>query len=100
MKLSNPQNSDTEFEPFIKLIQVMRDDPLINEKLIEMLNMKSYNRRMVLNNWLEELRRQKASGNLRQALSCFHDDEIAETVLKLINHRRKKTDTESDFNLG
>ena len=100
MKLSKPQNNDKEFEPFIKLVQVMRDDPLINEKLIETLNMESFKRRMVLNNWLKQLRQQKASGNLRQALSCLIDDKMAEKVLTLINHRRKKTDTESDFYLG
>ncbi len=87
MKVSKPPNSDKELDPFIKLIQVMWDDPLINEKLIEILNMESYKRRIVLNNWLEQLHRQKASENLIQALSRLFDDKVAKNVLSLINSR-------------
>jgi len=85
MKLSKPQNTDKEFEPFINLIQVMRDDPVINKKVIKILKQDSYKRRTVLNNWLEQLRQQNASEKLTQTLSYLFDDIVAEKTLKLIN---------------
>lgn len=88
MKSSKAEKTENEFEPFIKLIQVMRDDPLINEKVIKMLKQNSYQRRIILNNWLEQLRRQNAPENLIQALSCLFDDIVAEKVLTLINKRQ------------
>jgi hypothetical protein len=90
MKSSKPQNKDEEYEPFLKLIQVMRDDPLINEKVSETLKLDSYHRRTVLNNWLEQLRQQKAPESLRRALSSLLDDAIANEVLRLINNHRIK----------
>jgi len=88
MKSSKPEKTENEFEPFIKLIQVMRDDPLINEKVIKMLTQNSYQRRIILNNLLEQLRRQNAPENLIQELSCLFDDIVAEKVLTLINNRQ------------
>jgi hypothetical protein len=85
MKFSKPEKIDKELEPFIKLIQIMRDDPLINKKVIKILKLDSYQRRIVLNNWLEQLRRQNAPENLRQALTSLFDDTISEKVLTLIN---------------
>ena len=88
MKSSKPEKAENEFEPFIKLIQVMRDDPLINKKVIKMLKQNSYQRRIILNNLLEQLRRQNAPESLMQALSCLFDDIVAEKVLTLINNRQ------------
>jgi hypothetical protein len=80
--------NDNESESLIRLIQVMRDDSLINKKVIEMLKLDSYQRRSVLNNWLERLRVENAPDNLLSALSCLFDDKIAEQVLTLINDRK------------
>ncbi len=88
MKSSKPEKTENEFEPVIKLIQVMRDDPLLNEKVIKMLKQNSYQRRIILNNLLEQLRRQNAPEYLIQALSCLFDDIVAEKVLTLINNRQ------------
>lgn len=85
MKSSEPQNSDEEFEPFIKLIQIMREDPLINKKVISILKMNSYSRRFVLNNWLKQLQQENAPIKLTHALSILFDDDIAQLTLKLIN---------------
>lgn len=63
----------------------MRDDTVINEKVIEVLNLDSYKRRIILNNWLEQLRRQNASEKMVQILSYLFDDIVAEETLKLIN---------------
>lgn len=93
MKPTKISDNDVQSDSFIQLIEIMRDDPEINERVIDLLNSESYQRRIVLNNWLEQLRRTKAPENLRQALSCLLDDQVAEKVLKLINHHQKKTDT-------
>jgi hypothetical protein len=55
-----------------------------------MLQLDSYQRRSVLNNWFERLRRQKAPENFLSALSCLFDDKVAEEVLTLINKRMIK----------
>ena len=59
MKKPIKEANDNESESLIKLIQVMRDDSLINKRVIEMLKLNSYQRRAVLNNWLERLREQR-----------------------------------------
>jgi len=66
----------------------MRDDPLINDKVVTLLKMDSYQRRGILNYWLEQLRQKNAFENLRQALCCLFDDNVAAKVLKIINHHQ------------
>ena len=66
----------------------MQDDSLINEKVITMLRLDSYQRRSLLNNWLEKLRKQNAPQNLLSALSCLFDDNVAEEILILIRNRK------------
>ena len=87
IKSSMLQNETSEIKSISKLIRVMRQDPLINKKVIKMLNMKSYQRRSVLNNWLEQLRRKNAPEHLKQALSCLFDDRNAHDILTLINNK-------------
>jgi len=84
-KLVDPNNS---IEPLKKLIHVMRNDPIIYSEVIKILNLDSYQRRSVLNNWLEQLRRRRASENLLSALCYLFDDKIAREVLVLINKRK------------
>jgi hypothetical protein len=88
LKLSKTEDTDKEFEPLEKLIQVVRDDPVINVKVIKMLQMDSYQRRAVLNNWLEQLQHRNAPENLLSALSCLFDNKVAEKVLALINEHK------------
>ena len=89
MKPSQMVDLDKDYESFINLIQVMRDDPVVNEKVLTILKLDSFHRRTVINIWLEQLRRQNAFENLRQALSCLFDDKVAAKVLKIISHRQK-----------
>jgi hypothetical protein len=88
LKKSIKKANDNEFDSLIRLIQVMRDDSVINKKVLEMLKLDSYQRRYVLNNWLERLRGQNASQKLLNALSCLFDDKIAERILALINDQK------------
>jgi len=87
LKTINTNNFDTEFETFAKLLQAMRNDAVINKKVIRILRMDSYPRRLILNNWLEELRRKNAPKKLTQTLSHLFDDKVAQKVLFLINKR-------------
>ena len=86
MNFLNKTNQDSESKQFVQLLQVIREDSAINKKLIQLLKLDSFQRRNVLNRWLEQLRRKSASENLRQALSCLFDDKIAKKVLTLINN--------------
>ena len=76
---------DNSLESFSTLIQIMRTDEDINEKVMAVLRLDSYKRRAILNNWLEQLRIQKAPQNLINAVSAFFNDTIAEQVLQFIN---------------
>jgi hypothetical protein len=49
----------------------MRDDPVINKKVINILKLESYPRRIVLSNWLEQLHSNNAPNKLTQTLSFF-----------------------------
>jgi len=76
---------DNSLKSFGTLIQIMRDDQDINEKVKTVLRLDSYKRRAILNNWLERLRIQKAPQNLINALASLLDDKVAEQVLQFIN---------------
>jgi hypothetical protein len=71
------------------LLQAMRDDPLINKRIINILMLESYPRRLILSNWLEQLRRKNAPRQLTTTLSYLFDDTIAEKVLRMINKSRR-----------
>lgn len=73
-----------DYQPVEKLLHAIRYDPLINKKIINILEMESYQRRIVLSNWLEQLRRNNAPGGLTQSLSYFFDEQLAEKVLTFL----------------
>ncbi len=75
----------TDFDPLEKLFQAILNDPVINKKVISILKMDSYPRRLILNNWLEQLRRNSAPKKLTQTLAYLFDDIVAAKTLKLID---------------
>ena len=81
-------NSHSNWESFERLLQAVHYDPLIKQKIVNILKMDSYPRRIVLSNWLEQLRRKQAPEKLIQALSCLFDDNISKNVLALINNHQ------------
>ena len=88
MKLSSKTDLDQEFESFNTLLQVMCDDPLINDKIITLLKLDSYQRRSILNYWLEQLGKQNAYEDFCDALACLFDDKVAIKVLEIISRRK------------
>jgi len=77
-------NNNNSIKSFSKLIQVMRNNEDINKQVIAVLQLDSYQRRLILNNWLEKLRLRNAPQNLLDALSSLFDDKVAEQVLQFI----------------
>lgn len=84
MNKSISEDPDKNFEALVKLIQVIRKDSVINKRVIKILQLNPYKRRLVLNRWLEQLKERHASPHLLSALPYLFDDKIAEEVLKLI----------------
>jgi hypothetical protein len=77
-------------QSFTSLLQVIREDEEMNTRVIQMLKLKSFQRTLLLNKWLEQLRRKKASEKLLRSLACLFDDAIADKVLTLINNNKSK----------
>ena len=71
------------------LVQIMNKDPVVQKSISELLQLSSFERRAVLNIWLEHLRRRNASENLLYRLSILFDDIIAEWLLALIKNKAK-----------
>jgi hypothetical protein len=84
MRAANEQVFETDFVSIVKVLQAIRRDPLINTKVVNIIKMESYPRRIILSNWLEQLRRKSAPQKLLNALSRLFDDEVAEQVLQFI----------------
>jgi len=84
MKLSLLSEPDHELNPLFRLLQIMRTDPLLNEKVITLVKMDSCERRYILNYWLEQLCKQSAFDNLCQALSCLSNDKVSAEMLKIL----------------
>jgi hypothetical protein len=78
-------DKDTWHEEIACLVQTAREDPVIKQRMLKMLQLNSYDRRSVLNIWLEQLRLRNASEELLYVLSCLFDDAIAQKTLSLIN---------------
>jgi small-conductance mechanosensitive channel len=73
-------------QSFAHLLQVIKEDKEINTRVIQLLKSNSFTRRLLLNKWLEQLRRRQAPEKLIQALSCLFDDSIAEKVAVILNN--------------
>jgi len=68
------------------ITKISHEDPLIKQRILELLQLSSFERRFELNIWMEQLRQRKASDNLLYVLGILFDDIIAKKVLTLINN--------------
>lgn len=73
-----------ENEPFVNLLQVAKDDPEIKNQLIVILSQPGFNRKSILNSYLDELRYKRAPEDLISAIGCLLDDDIAEKALSIL----------------
>ena len=90
LKFLMVNTSNNLSQSFTSLLQVIKRDEEINSRVVQMLKLKPFQRRLLLNKWLEQLRRKKAPEKLMQALSCLFDDSIAAKVLSLVNNNKIK----------
>jgi len=84
LKLLKTKNTNYSFESLGRLIQIMRYDEIINKNIVALLQLDLYQRRLVLNSWLEQLRMQNAPQNLQNALSSLFDEKVAKQIMDLI----------------
>ena len=85
------RKDESDFESIRKLLQAIQYDPVINKKVKSILKMDAYPRRLVLNNWLEQLRRKNAPEKLIQTLSILFDDSVAIKIFELISKSQKNS---------
>ena len=71
------------------LVQVTQDDAVIKRRILELLQLSSFERRFALNIWLEQLRQRNAYDNLMYILSCLFDDNVAIEVITVIKNSHK-----------
>jgi hypothetical protein len=74
----------TDDENFVALVQVLKEDRKIRSKIEPILSLDPFNRKSVLNTWVEQLKFQQAPGKFIALLSCLIDDDIARKVLQVI----------------
>ena len=84
LKRSIPDYCKENSAPLETLIEVIHDDQEIMERVVQLLQMDSYQRREMLNIWLEKLQRKHAPSGMIQALTCLFDDTVATKLLKKI----------------
>lgn len=88
MKRHNSKTYYDFSESLIRLVEIMQKDTRINREVTRMLNLDGYHRRIVLNDWLEGLRKKNAPQDLMRALGCLFDDDIARDLLALLRRYR------------
>jgi len=71
------------------LVQITNEDATIKKRILELLQLSSFERRLQLNIWLEQLRHRNASDNMRYILSILFDDIVSEKVFTIINNNQK-----------
>jgi len=76
--------TNTKTENLEELIRITCNDKLIKKRILDVLKLSSFERRSVLNQWLEELRLRQAPKNLMNLLSSLFDDTVANTLLTII----------------
>jgi hypothetical protein len=74
-------------EDFLRLVQVIKEEPQIRQTLKSILGLDNFNRKSALNTWLEELKLKQAPKKFRSALSCLLDDDIAQKTLDIIREQ-------------
>jgi hypothetical protein len=77
----------TQNEDFLRLVQVVKEEPQIRQTLKSILGLDNFNRKSALNTWLEELTLKQAPKKFISALSCLLDDDIARKTLDIIREQ-------------
>ena len=73
-----------ENEAFVTLMRVAREDPEIGRMLNTILGLDRFNRKSLLNTWVEELTMKSAPRDFIEAVGSLVDDDIAARALEVI----------------
>jgi len=84
------KHSIADNEDFIRLVQVAMEEPDIKKKMETLLSLDSFNRKSMINTWIEELKLQKAPEKFIEGISALTDNGIAKKVLKIIGGNRDR----------
>jgi hypothetical protein len=67
-----------------KLLQIMQEDPVIKKRISELLRLTAFERRSILNVWLEQLGQRNAPKRISRLLSFLFDDNIAQQTPEMM----------------
>ncbi len=73
-----------EDETFIDLMRVAREDAVIGQRLRGLLRLDDFNRRSLLNTWIQEAKLRGAPADFVQALEYLRIDEVAGQARNLL----------------
>ena len=76
MKRYKSSNQYDISEALVRLVDIMRKDARIKREVMRMLKLDTYHRRIVLNEWVEGLKRKNAPVDLLPAFGCLLVDDI------------------------
>ena len=77
-------NQNSEAGRIYQLFGPTLEDPLVRKRLIELLQLQPFERRMILNNWIKMYWLKNTGPEIIQALACLYDDKLAAEILTLI----------------
>ena len=77
-------NQNSEAGRIYQLFGPTLADPLVRKRLIELLQLQPFERRMILNNWIKMYWLKNTGPEIIQALACLYDDKLAAEILTLI----------------
>jgi hypothetical protein len=81
------QPTVTRNADFVRLVQVVKEEPQIRQTLTSILELDDFNRKSAIHTWLEELKLKQAPRKFRGALACLLDDDIARKTLDIIREQ-------------
>ena len=81
----NKSRPITENETFIRLIQAAREDKEFHDQIYAILSLNSFNRKSILNTFIDNMRLNNVSEDLIEALASLREDDVAEVALEVIN---------------
>ena len=65
-------------------MRLAQEDPELRKTLESILTLDAFNRKSLLNTWLQDLRLQRAPQDLISALSCLLEDAVAQKALEVL----------------
>ena len=74
----------TNDDDFVTLLSVAQDSPQIRVQLLSILRHTPFQRKSLINTWLEDLKLAGAPSELQNALSALLDEDVADRALLLL----------------